>query len=391
MSKLSLAGITGAVGGFVNSALGLGQSASRDQGKVAATLLTKSPIELKTLTNEEQAKADPLGLSTIQYPSDLTSNGLGHYMIFYTIKNNHSGGGMDFAVAKEVGFSSAETYEEEEFAGEETTMKQGTAQTADTYATVSKGTIGNLRLGSTKEVSSPNQVAPATSNTSTVTSAIALYMPAAIKATYKNTWETDEANLAGDIMQTANQVANANSRGQAFDSFVQGMGGAGMVKVKEFLSGAMDAMGGGDIFRLYSKSLGMAINPRNEQFYVGPNFRSFSYSFEFWPKNKKETDDVQNIIKLFKYHSHPLLENSKYNGRMFITPSEFEIHYMHKNGPNEYLNKLSRCARTSVDVTYGPEAQWSTFEDGSPVSYKLDLEFTELEFLTKDRIYKGDR
>ena len=50
----------------------------------------------------------------------------------------------------------------------------------------------------------------------------------------------------------------------------------------------LDALGGGDIFRLSTKQLGVAVNPRNEQYYNGPGFRSFSYTFDFYPKNQQE-------------------------------------------------------------------------------------------------------
>ena len=124
----------------------------------------------------------------------------------------------------------------------------------------------------------------------------------------------------------------------------------------------------------------MAINPRNEQFYVGPGFRSFSYTFQFYPKNQTETDNIQKIIKLFKYHAHPILDDSVYNGRMFVVPSEFEIHYMFKESPNPYLHKISRCVLSDVEVKYGPEEQMSSFGDGAPTQYELSLTFTEQEF-----------
>jgi hypothetical protein len=38
----------------------------------------------------EALKRDPLGFSQVQYPLDLTSNELGHYILFYTIANDFS-------------------------------------------------------------------------------------------------------------------------------------------------------------------------------------------------------------------------------------------------------------------------------------------------------------
>ena len=100
-----------------------------------------------------------------------------------------------------------------------------------------------------------------------------------------------------------------------------------------------------------------------------------------------------NIIFLFKYHSHPDLELRKSGGRMFFVPSEFEIHYLHMGKENEYMNKISKCVCTSVDVDYGPEGEFKTFRadarGAAPVHYKMAVSFTELELMTKDKIYKG--
>ncbi len=124
-------------------------------------------------------------------------------------------------------------------------------------------------------------------------------------------------------------------------------------------------------------------------YYEGPAFRKFDYSFKFWPRNADETDRVQKIIKLFKYHMHPALD-SRYGGRMFRIPSEFEIHYLCRAGVNDKLNRISRCALQGCDVKYGPdEGNYKTFEDNAPVAYTMTLSFKELEFMTKATIAKG--
>ena len=97
--------------------------------------------------------------------------------------------------------------------------------------------------------------------------------------------------------------------------------------------------------------------------------------------------------QLFKYHQAPDLDMSKYGGRLFNVPSEFEIHYMYQDRVNNYMNKISKVACKGVDVQYGEEEQFSTFKpdaDGAPpVSTKLTLNFVELELMTKEKIYRG--
>ena len=95
---------------------------------------------------------------------------------------------------------------------------------------------------------------------------------------------------------------------------------------------------------------------------------------------------------MFKWHMHPERDRKAWHaGRMFRYPSEFEIHYLHRTGVNTSLNKISRCALAKCDVSYTPESgNFKTFdEDNTPVTYKIDLQFKELEYLTKDKIAEG--
>ena len=127
-------------------------------------------------------------------------------------------------------------------------------------------------------------------------------------------------------------------------------------------------------------------------FYEGPQFRSFDYSFRFWPRNPDEVKTIQDIILMFKWHMHPERNTKAWHaGRMFEYPSEFEIHYLHRSGVNESLNKISRCALTKCDISYTPSESnnFKTFEDFSPVTYQVDLAFKELEYMTKDKIGQG--
>jgi len=49
-------------------------------------------------------------------------------------------------------------------------------------------------------------------------------------------------------------------------------------------------------------------------------------------------------------------------------------------GPNEKkaLNKIKECALLSCSVNYTPQGSYMTFDDGSMVSYVIDLKFTEI-------------
>ena len=85
---------------------GLTQSSSSAQGKVAAQLLKKSPFEIND-SPVEAAKRDPLQFSFISYPRDLATAEVGHYILFYTLKNKFSAGtNKDLQLARDLGFAS---------------------------------------------------------------------------------------------------------------------------------------------------------------------------------------------------------------------------------------------------------------------------------------------
>ena len=364
-----LSDITGTVSGLVQG----NNTISGQQGKVAAQLLKKSPFE-KLDSPMEAIKRDPLGFSQVQYPIDLTSTDLGHYILFYTLQNKFTQGGRngisDIDMAARVGLASYDTNDD-----------------------FSTKTLKDLRQSNTPAPKLDNSVTAKFPSHTTVTSAIALYMPPNVKVSYKNNYEAEATELSGDVAKAIGGLKTATSRAEQIDAVMTGVtAGLGQYG-KNIIGEAISMVGAGDPVKLASKALGMAVNPQQEQFYVSPDFRSFSYTFDFWPRSQKELEAANNIILLFKYHSHPDLELSKSGGRMFFVPSEFEIHYLHRGKQNEYMNKISKCVCTSVDVDYGPEGEFKTFvADGrgaAPVHYKLTLSFTELELMTKDKIYKG--
>ena len=61
------------------------------------------------------------------------------------------------------------------------------------------------------------------------------------------------------------------------------------------------------------------------------------------------------------------------------TPDVFRITYKRGIDNQKYLNKFKVCALTQVGVDYTGSGIHATYEDGTPVHYKLNLAFTELE------------
>lgn len=174
--------------------------------------------------------------------------------------------------------------------------------------------------------------------------------------------------------------------GSVFDSqgFKPGSAEAGAA-MGASLAKLPGAFGAADLGSALSASTGTALNPFRETVFESVDFRSFSFKYKFFPKNKKEADDVYNIINTFKFHMHPEMSSGK---MFFIYPSEFNISYYFGSEENGYFHKFTTCVLESMDVSYGGE-QFSSFRDGSPTEINMSLTFRELEILTKKMIEEG--
>ena len=378
---------TGSAGNLLNSFVDMGLNKIGDsQAKVAAKLLKTSPFEIGN-SPEEDIKLDPLGFTNIMFPADLTGAELGHYIVFFTLNNNMSDDvkyvDQDIKFLTNLGESVPTV--NALGSGSPTQMAQSSLIKMRNAAYRKIGGKDNVL----EQVVLDNTVTPAVPANQMITGAIALYMPPDVKVSYQAGWGADDAELAGDIAQGTKDVMNAEGWADKVQTAIKTARGAAGKYVGEATSGILEAFGGGDAFKLVTKIMGIAINPRQEMYYEGPKFRTFDYSFKFWPRNQEESIAAQKVIKMFKYHMHPQLDE-EYGGRMFRVPSEFEIHYLHNDGVNTNLNKISRCALESCSVSYSPEeGNFKTFEDGAPVSYTMALTFKELEYMTKSTIFKG--
>ena len=84
------------------------------------------------------------------------------------------------------------------------------------------------------------------------------------------------------------------------------------------------AFGGPSLGDALSASSGTSLNPFKETVFESVDFRSFAFKYKFYPKNKKESEDVFRIIETFKFHMHPEMSDGNL---FFIYPSEFNITY----------------------------------------------------------------
>lgn len=132
--------------------------------------------------------------------------------------------------------------------------------------------------------------------------------------------------------------------------------------------------------QLISRATGQVFNPNLELLFEGANIRQFPFTFEFFPRNAKEADQVKRIIRVLK-QSMSAKKNGKTGntGKIFISaPDIFHLTYMKGKNKHPFLNTFLPMALVSLNVSYTGSNTYSTFYDGTPTHMRMELIFKEL-------------
>jgi len=344
------------ISGFNNSISGFGQPK-----KLAAKLANKSPLDLsKSPVSHMEPVNNSFSYGSVYYPQETSNLGDGHYIIFDIIENNKTNYGKEGGKA---------------------------------YPK-SLGTVGERKLDQSKRVDRLKAQGFQTSNQvvrsqqsginsiikthSRLADSIILYTPTSgnkfdYKVTYDNI-DTGIAGLAANLLDMKNILSTTGDIGKTFFENV----------TKAAIEIALPGFGAA-----IDKGLGRSVNPNAEMVFKSVPFRTFSFPYEFAPKNEKEKEDVQKILSMFKFHMMP----EKFSEGYLSAPSQFQITYMYRDGANMYIPKISRCALTDFSIDYSPEGVFTTFKGddkgAAPVLTKVDMTFTEMEIMTKETIAEG--
>jgi len=240
---------------------------------------------------------------------------------------------------------------------------------------------GLLALGGTAFVASDTIAGSFGKPRKRLQTAIALHIPNNIAINYGVTYGEASADVAELAGRGLNKVIGAKSD----------LTKSGEVDAKGLdlaLAGGLKAIGGTDTGKVVGKLAGLAFNPKKEQIFEGVPFRSFTYNYEFYPRSENEAENVKRIIDELKYHMHPGFKDNA--GFVFEYPAEFDIFFMHRGVENRFIHRHRSAVLESMSVNYAPNAQYSTFQNGSPTSYSVALTFKEVSIITKDALEQGE-
>lgn len=370
----------------------------------------------------ETSLLGPLGLKNLRYPLDVEAGpgvegNQGHYIQFFINQQNRSTlavGDVGVESRNRTSMAAIGNNLKAEY-GEKDRSRYDRASTAADMGAIGErylmgipqnkykeaGTesvaFNDINLNNSKNTGAgQSTVYVKRAATTKMNTAISMYMPPTVKATYSQDYQN------ASIGQASKFAADVYS-----DVMAGKTAGAGVVDFlkNEFPAAAREALilqglklaenvsgfqGATDTLGMIT---GQVVADRLELAFRNINKRSFQYEFKMLPKSQEEADMVYDIVLAFKKHSAPSFRDGNRSGKTLIVPDTFEIVYMYDDNENQYLNKISECVLETVDVNYGGE-RYKTFQGvkgrgAPPVETSITLNFKELELITRERIEEG--
>ena len=344
---------------------------------------------------------DPFKFTSLSYPRDVTQDmANGHYMLFYVNVQNKTKYKYDVQDGKQIGHV-VETLSgpRNSYSDGGTFVTNATDDASYREGIVNRGGKGNVL--SSDGIDLRKQKTPRTGldsvlpTTQRITDSIAIYLPPNVQDSLSAGYSEAATGVAGLAAAGGINFINAmrrNDYAAASQSLVCSANGMIMEAAKRMGGDILEGLTGAEgTVGLVNKAFGQATNPYMEVLFEQMGLRSFTYNFTFAPRNADETEDVQRIIKMFRFHMAPELQGA--NERFLTLPSTFDIHYMYQMSSetareNSFYHKIATCVLSDCQVDYTPSGVKS-FASGAPTQITMSLTFKETEMLTKEMIDEG--
>ena len=163
-------------------------------------------------------------------------------------------------------------------------------------------------------------------------------------------------------------------------NLIGGLGAAGVdgKKIQNFFAAkAVGALGFNvDAKGVVSRATGQVLNPNMELLFNNVTLRSFNFEFDLAPRDKKESETIKEMLRLFKKSM-----NAKKGGKggLFISsPDVFKLCYKTGGENHKFLHSFKPMALLNMSVNYTGSGTYATYDDTTPVHMKLSLSFQEL-------------
>jgi len=208
---------------------------------------------------------------------------------------------------------------------------------------------------------------------------IVFFMPNSFKFDYNVNYE--ESSMGAFASSGVTDLKNLSDNASKFLTKTrEGLFGAGV----EFLGAEKS---------LAEKARGKVVNENLEMAFKSVSLREFSYTFNCFPKSKKDSDTLRDIIKELRIRMYP---DSSEEG-ILKYPDYFVIDFESGETGEDYYNPLVKggnkgdektfsknCFLTSMSVEYNNNNKASEFKDThAPTNITIDLSFKEDTILTR--------
>lgn len=245
-----------------------------------------------------------------------------------------------------------------------------------------------------------------------VDGAIYLPMPQSIRDSSTVAWDTD--TMSNTTMAAAGEVGKnflpylASTHGMNMAGSLLGVQGAGTGLVSTFLQALILGKAAGGVGApavsasmltnllgklgfdaspesILARGAGIIPNSNQELLFRGPAMRTFSFTYQLTPRSEAEARTVRQIIRRFKVNSaaKKMTRGGAVNGgaSFFLgTPNIFCLQYLTwgDNGISG-VHLFKPCALTRFETDYTPQNTWMSDVNGNPMSYRISMDFSELE------------
>jgi len=222
---------------------------------------------------------------------------------------------------------------------------------------------------------------------------IILPVPQTITDSNGVTWGENSLNgLAAKGLGIAGAIMSADSMKEAGTELTEQSKEAASTFLKDditkqainaqFASMAVNALGGNTTSgSILARTTGSILNPNMELLFGGVQLRSFSFDFDFAPRDEKESIEIKKIIRAFKVHMNAkrtTQDNGGGSGLFISSPDVFQLTYKTGNKDHQFLHKFKPMAMLNMAVNYTGAGTYATYDNTSPVQLKMNLTFQEL-------------
>lgn len=143
----------------------------------------------------------------------------------------------------------------------------------------------------------------------------------------------------------------------------------------------------GDLQKQAGQAAGVAANPQTTLAFTGVDLKNYSFSWDLFPANKSDSEQIQQIIRALKNCALPGVNGiADVPGlqRAYLTYPQVVI--VNLLGVDEtHFVRFKPAMLTNVTVEYGaPGGMISIIKGGKPASLSLRLDFTELNIHTAE-------